>query len=111
MRVGGTIHVELVVHTEQVKEDKLNLSDSLRAQAYHDLHLAKPSIFPSLRSSQDLKSDLTSDQYLGGLKAETRVSTRSDIKIVNSQVIASSLSILNHISPIGNRTHKLELMA
>jgi hypothetical protein len=37
MRVQSAIHIELAVHTKQVKEDKLNLSDSLRAQACQDL--------------------------------------------------------------------------
>ena len=37
MRVQSAIHIELAVHTKQVKKDKLNLSDSLRAQACQDL--------------------------------------------------------------------------
>ena len=54
MRVQGAIHIELAVHTKQVKEDKLNLSDSLRAQACHDLHLAKTLILPRPQPLQDL---------------------------------------------------------
>ena len=128
MRVQSAIHIELAVHTKQVKEDKLNLSDSLRAQACQDLaktqilprpcqdlnqdlNLYKTSILPSLRSCQDLNSNLTYDQYLGGLKAETRVSTRSDIKTINSQGTASSLSLLNHVLPIGNCTHDIKRIA
>ena len=54
MRVQSAIHIELAVHTKQVKEDKLNLSDSLRAQACHNRHFAKTLPRPQPLQNLDL---------------------------------------------------------